>query len=395
MSTQRMLRLVMLSAVAIAASAASTARARPVVMVTIDVESLETHPLPSQVDPVCDNGKRCGLMEIVRMLNEHGLKGTFFLNVYEHTRFGEPAMRDIAVELENAGQDVELHTHPETVYDPARSEMYQYSLEEQKAIIKEGVRLLQSWTGRTVIGHRAGAYGADENTLRALEDNGIYWDSSMFWTHPKSHLDALGQPRNLPWRFGKVTELPVSVYHRDDHPAGLGGLFAPVSVVRKVDVDWLINEGEARTAIKELVAADVPVLVVFLHSFSLMQEDVAEGEILTDQHSIDMFNVIFDEISKDRLPVKTLRQISEDGLPSLPSPQADVVPRVPVAVDIAHYVWRRAKAMNRRVLAGSLVVGLAGFAVLAFLAIRILRRRSRRRERPLTGRPGQSGAPLQ
>src|SRR5882762_4752869 len=104
-------------------------QAAPRVVVTVDVESNDSFPLPRQAEAVCKDGSACGLMEVARLLRTRGLAGTFFLNVYEYPRWGESAIRDIAVKLQAAGQDVALHTHPETMYDASRPWMYQYSLD--------------------------------------------------------------------------------------------------------------------------------------------------------------------------------------------------------------------------------------------------------------------------
>ena len=81
-------------------------QAAPRVVVTVDVESNDSFPLPRQAEAVCKDGSACGLMEVARLLRTRGLAGTFFLNVYEYPRWGESAIRDIAVKLQAAGQDV-------------------------------------------------------------------------------------------------------------------------------------------------------------------------------------------------------------------------------------------------------------------------------------------------
>ena len=135
---------------ALLAVPASAASGKTLVVFTVDVESNETFQLPDQLDAMCKDGSACGLMEIARLLEERGWSGTFFLNVFEHRQWGETTMRNLAVRLQAAGQDVALHTHPQWGYDPARSFMNQYSLDEQTAIVRDGVRLLQTWTGRPV-----------------------------------------------------------------------------------------------------------------------------------------------------------------------------------------------------------------------------------------------------
>jgi peptidoglycan/xylan/chitin deacetylase (PgdA/CDA1 family) len=360
--------------VALMLATASTAAAETRVVITIDVESKGAFRLPAQVNAVCTDGSACGLMEIARLLRERGWAGTFFLNVYEHRQLGETAMRDIAVGLRDAGQDVALHTHPDAAYDPARSSMHQYTLEEQTTIVKDGVRLLQSWTGQPVVAHRAGAYAADEHTLLALDRNGILVDSSLFWQAPDSRLDALGLPRNLPSRYGRLTEIPVTVYQRDDTPTLGGSAFAPVSVVRKIDAGWAIDAGEMRDSIDAAVAADVPVIVMFLHSFSLVEGDDA-GPNVANRHVIEMFHVMLDQVARRQLQVVTMRDLA--ARPPSASPAAsDTVPHVTVHVSWPRYAWRRAKGASR------VTAAAAGGGALVLVAGGMLLTARRRRRGP-------------
>ena len=174
----------------LAAPFSDVALAGPTVLITIDVESTESLPLPDQVDAICDNRGACGLMHIVNMLKERGFAATFFLDVYEYKAWGEGNLRNIALKLQAAGQDVALHTHPQWAYDPARPNMYSYSFEDQNRIIADGVRLLRSWTGLPVVAHRAGAYSANKDTIAALARNGILLDSSLFFGNPNSRLNG-------------------------------------------------------------------------------------------------------------------------------------------------------------------------------------------------------------
>ena len=192
-------RLVVAGAVCALLAVTSSAAAGTRVVFTVDVESNERFGLPDQINAVCEDGSACGLMAIVRMLEARRWPGTFFLDVYEHRQWGEAAMRNIAVGLQYAGQDVALHTHPQWAYDPSRWAMHQYSVDEQTTIVRDGMRLLERWTGLPVVAHRAGAYAADERTLIALQRNGVLIDSSSLLAAPHQPVsDALGLPRNWP-----------------------------------------------------------------------------------------------------------------------------------------------------------------------------------------------------
>ncbi len=345
--------------------ASAGVRSETQVVFTVDVESTEVFPLPSQVDAVCTNGSACGLMEMVRMLQERRMAGTFFLNVYEYQSWGEAAMRDIAVKLQAAGQDVALHTHPQWIYDPLRWAMYEYSLEEQTSIIRDGAERLAAWTGHPVVAHRAGAYTADENTLKALERNGLRVDSSLFWGNPHSRINELGLPRNLPSFPGRLIEIPITVYHRQERPHLLGDFLAPVTSIRKIDADWFYDEAEARAAVDAVVAAELPYLVVFLHSFSFLEAHGGSRALVADLHTRDMFRVILDHVAELGLRVVTMRDLAKPEAVIGASKIRDTIPKVSVLTGLHRYLWHRLRGVERRALylSGAGVLGLVAGGV--------------------------------
>src|SRR4029077_2703297 len=260
--------------------------------------------------------------------------GTFFLNVYEQRSWGEAQMRQIVERLQAAGQDVGLHTHTRWAYDPTRSGMHQYSLEEQTAIVRDGARLLALWSGQPVVAHRAGDYAADERTLKALEANGLRVDSSLFWGQPQSHLTGLGLPRNLPSSWGKLLEIPVTVYERQERPRLFSGIAPALSSVRKIDVNWFVDEEEAKAAIDAVVEADMPFLVVFLHSFTILAGRTNGGVPLANRPAQSIFSAILDRIAEKRLRVVTMRDLAAGNNVISARRGADVVPVVDVQVSL-------------------------------------------------------------
>jgi hypothetical protein len=254
------------------------------------------------------------------------------------------------------------------MYDGQRWAMHAYSLEEQTAIVRDGVRLLEEWTGQPVVAHRAGAYAANADTLRALERNGIHLDSSLFWRHANVRLQGSGFLRNVPSQRGQVVQVPVTAYLRAERPALMGRVVAPISAVRKIDPDWFRDDAEMSTALDSVAAADLPVMVVFLHSFSLLQPR-ADGA-----SSLAIFGALLDEVERRGLPVATMRDLAANPAAAIRD-VADVVPRVESRTGVARYVWRRLKDPD------ATVIGLGGFSVLAAAALVVaVRRRGGRRE---------------
>lgn len=346
-------------------SSADLASARPSVIITIDVESRTGLPLPIQVESDCTDGSPCGLSQIARLLEERGLAGTFFLNVYEHEAWGEQVVREIATGLESRGHDVALHTHPQWAYDPERSNMYDYSLEEQSEIIRDGRDLLVNWTGLPVVAHRAGAYSANPDTLVALERNGILLDSSWFLDHPNSRLADAGLLNNLPSLSGQVTEIPVTVYTRQERPRLLGRLAPALSSVRKLDPNWFIDEAEALAAIDATLATGAPYLIFFLHSYSLMTEDSTEDRMTHNSRAETIFASMLDHVMSEGLEVMTFRQLS--NAPVVISPGArDAVPDVITTTADWNYLAHALGRERLLLLGGSVALALLGLAYLMY-----------------------------
>jgi peptidoglycan/xylan/chitin deacetylase (PgdA/CDA1 family) len=309
-------------------------QAAPRLLVTIDVESVEGAPLPDQIDAHCRDGSACGLMEIARLLEAHSLRGSFFLNVYESHKWGEPTLRRIAEQLTQRGHEVALHTHPHWYYDPKRPYMYQYSAEEQVRIVREGAALLQAWTGAPVIAHRAGAYSADPRTLDALRANGIALDSSWFRDDPHSKLGSLGLPENAAGTARGVLEIPVTVYERVETPHGLS--FLPgVNTTRKLDANWFRDTDEAARTVDATIAADPPYMLFFLHSFSLLIPD-GTATPAADANARANFRVMLERAAAHGLVGETFREIHDGG--GAPIATAAIrVPMVELGVPLPNY----------------------------------------------------------
>jgi hypothetical protein len=368
--THSLRRLTALTVAVIAAAfAEARTEAQPQVIITVDVESVEKVALPDQVDPMCTDGSRCGLMGIVGTLAERGLAGTFFLNPYEYKQWGEPTMRAIAVALQHAGQEVGLHTHPQWAYDANRNEMFEYSLDEQTRIVEDGVRMLSNWTGMPVVSHRTGDYSADFNTLQALARNGISLDSSVFLEHPHSRLSQLGLPSNIPTSVEGITEIPVTVYRREEYPRFVGRLAPPFSTVRKIDPNWFRSEDEALAAIDAEIQSNTPFIVFFLHSFSFIGSVGTDHTPVPDAASRQRFSSMLDHIEARGLTVVTMRDLAAS--PSIVSPERkDFVPSVPVVSPVYLYLGHWARSRPDIAIAGAAGLVLVGAAIVGIFVRR-------------------------
>ncbi len=322
---------------------ATTASAQSRIVFTIDVES-QVRPLTAQIDARCAGGRACGVMEMARIFDAHSIPATFFLSVFEYRTWGDAVMRDLAQRLVAAHQDVELHTHPQFAFDPRRNELHQYDAAAQANIIREGAARLAGWTGRPVMAHRAGDYSADANTLRALRQAGIGLDSSLLWGHPSCRLTGLGLPRNLPSRWDGILEVPVTVLRQLEYPDWFGDSLAPVSALRKIDVNWLTGPQEARAALDAAVQARVPIVVVFLHSFSLMLATPSSGEPVEDAVARANLEALLDHAKELGVPAVSMAQLASESTGEGHAAATDPLPVVRIDSSLPRYLWHRGKA---------------------------------------------------
>lgn len=163
-----------------------------------------------------------GLAYQVNTLRDHGLTGVFFVEPLFSTCFGHEALAEIVGEVSIGAQEVQLHLHTEWVDRSGsfefknarhRENLHEFELEEQTTLIGAGIRLLQKAGARDINAFRAGNYGLNLDTLRALAANGIAFDSSYNATRFGLESNVLpGQLVVEPILCEGVFEYPVAVF---------------------------------------------------------------------------------------------------------------------------------------------------------------------------------------
>ncbi|MBE0549175.1 MAG: polysaccharide deacetylase [Rubrivivax sp.] len=180
------------------------------------------------------------LPQTLAILNRHGLPGVFFVEPLFAARFGLGPLRTIVQLIRGAGQQVQLHLHPEWTDEAVepliencrvkRQHLSYYTLDEQTALIGHGRRMLEAAGSGPVTAFRAGSFAANRDTYGALHRNGILLDSSLNRCFGISGADLRGE-HTLDQRFevAGVTTVPVTVF-RDglgrDRPAHVGACSA-------------------------------------------------------------------------------------------------------------------------------------------------------------------------
>ena len=163
------------------------------------------------------NGRdRRGLPYQLETLARHDLHATYFVDPLFSLCLGAPLLADVVRVIVDAGQEIGLHLHPEWLTDPrcqglpkfAGPLLHEYGEAEQGALVRKGLQLMADAGARDISAFRAGSWGANLGTLRALTSAGIRFDSSLNVYTPVSFPDlpdrrAWVQPRSLEgiWEF--------------------------------------------------------------------------------------------------------------------------------------------------------------------------------------------------
>ena len=167
-----------------------------------------------------------GISHKLQLLEEHGQKAVFFVDPMPALVWGVAAIEDIVGPIIAAGQDVQLHCHTEWLgiagsANPLVSkrmghDIADFAFEDQCAILDYARSVLLAAGAPAPVAFRAGNYGANDDTLRALAAIGIHYDTS--------HCPALS---------GAASRISLSPECRD--PIGhMGVIEVPVGTISTI-----------------------------------------------------------------------------------------------------------------------------------------------------------------
>lgn len=274
------------------------------ILITIDTEVGEEQ---RHIDNAFDkfvrgniDGDEYGFSKIADIINEFGFMGDFFIDVYDTPRTGIDLYGEICDIIKSKGHKNHLHTHPAGMFDEKRKNMHEYSLEEQKKIIKKGKDIFRDITGKNPVAHRAGNYGADNKTLTALRENGIKIDSSFFFNNHLCKIEA--DTINKPVEINGVQEIPITVAKRYPKRFGLPLLFLPRW--SKQDINSF-DFWQLKKMIRE-VTKEVNHCMIFLHSSSFIHHDRVTDKLKPRSDVIKRFRNILSYLKKEGFEPSTI-----------------------------------------------------------------------------------------
>ena len=281
-------------------------------------------PLPVSRTMLGENGSGFyGVPLIMDILEQHGFRATFFVEVFCSYLRGESEVRGVFDSIQKRGHDVQLHLHPvqrfyrDFVQGQGRREqdlMFQFSPEEQSDLIAEGAALFRKLSGASPRAFRAGCYGASETTLRALRENGIVIDSSYNLAYLDRTCGFRQRALNVPRVMEGIHEFPVTNF-RSVHTGAYKTLEISAVSVREI----LETIRQAR----ESGGRDV---VLVFHSFSFLKNrDVRFEKVRPDRIVIQRFRKLCQELAHRRDQVEVC-VLGEVDLARVDAGQPNVIP---------------------------------------------------------------------
>ncbi len=223
-----------------------------------------------------------GLRFQLERFKEYGLKATFFVeSLFSHV-VGTGPLREIVATIQDAGHDVQLHIHTDwlarmnvgqafslpTNQQPGRlphSCMKDFSEDQQAELIERALERLRECGAEHVCAVRAGHYGANFDTLRALARNGIQFDTSHNTCYLKSDCAMrTAEPLLQPKMIDGVYEFPVNFFR--DWP----GHYRHTQLTA-------CSIGELKNALWQAHGRGWYSLVIVSHSFELFKRRMHTG----------------------------------------------------------------------------------------------------------------------
>jgi hypothetical protein len=204
------------------------------------------------------------------VMDRHGVKGVFFVDPMPALVWGVAAIEDVVGPIVERGHDVQLHCHPEWLeLAPGNGlsrrtgrNIKDFVLEDQVAILAWARDTLVAAGAPSPVAFRAGNYGANDDTLRALGAIGIAYDSS----HCPALVGvgecdvSLDADARQPLRHLGVIEVPVGCIEN------FGGTLRHAQITA-------LSLGELTGALAHARDTGIESLTLVSHSFELASRD--------------------------------------------------------------------------------------------------------------------------
>jgi hypothetical protein len=202
-------------------------------------------------------------------LDANSLNGVFFVDPMSALVYGIDVIARIVQPIVARGHEVQLHLHPEwlewataqPVGDRRGRSIADFDYDDQVTLLSLARQLLVDAGAPSPVAFRAGNYGANDDTLRALAALGIKWDASFnpIYAGDTCHIGLSVDQVDPAERLGS-NEMPVSAI--EDRPGHL----------RHTQI-CALSAAEMHAALIHAAETERPAFSIVTHSFEMMSRD--------------------------------------------------------------------------------------------------------------------------
>ncbi len=270
------------------------------------------------------------------ILEEYNIPAIFFVEPLFSAKFGLEPLKEIVEILQEKNQEIQLHIHPEWVDEVDDrllsgitnkiSNLTCCSREQQSYLIRWGLERLSEAGVNNINAFRAGSYGANLDTLRAVADNKLTFDTSYNLSGSIGVSDiAPGELLNQPRFIENVYEYPVSVVKdpiRQNY--------------RNVQIN-AFSYTELKNYLDSAYEMGWDSVVVVTHNFELLSRDKTQ----VDKFAVRRFRRLcqYLDSNRDRFNVSGFRELAPKNIQ--PQPSITTGKLIPAGLRYVEQVVRR------------------------------------------------------
>ena len=286
----------------------------------------------------CRIGKReFGIPLMMDIAESYGLSLIFFVEAMSRLFFGEEETRSICQYILERGHDIQLHLHPEYLKFGRSSVVPSCAIahmpfSQQNNLINDGCQTLIRYGVPSLKAFRAGGFGADINTLKALRENSVLIDSSYnnYYLKRSRRLSA-GAEVNDACNIQGVWEFPITNFSEFQ---SLG-----LHRTRPLDINGS-SFAEMKAALNFAKKHGPRNITIILHSFSFIKAyDVQYNKIKPRFHVIRRFEKLCGFLSENSQTFKvvTFGSLDKQELGKMCSNPIHTFPKVPSYLSFLRY----------------------------------------------------------
>ena len=269
-----------------------------------------------------------GLPWQLRTLAAHGLKATYFVDPLFSFALGISPLRSVIDLVQQHGQEIGLHLHPEWLNQSASPVLpafsgpllHRYAAEDQSTLVRAGLDRLREAGAGAVAAFRAGSWGASRETVAAVRRNGLRFDSSLNAQFAASFPDLDERSRSTrsqPFLLDGLWEFPVTNFI-DTPPTGRRPLHVCAT-----------SFAETRMVLEFARASGWYCVAIVLHSFEFVRTD-SRGDVAPQRLLAKRFLRLCEYLADnaDRYETCHFAGIDEAAIPRQAPPSAPVSSRL-------------------------------------------------------------------